>query len=528
MRNPNAPFGNPDGSRADIDDVLHEFVDFPDETTWGGIAMRRDDFTARVIVGRKGSGKTVYLRRLQASAADANAIYADAFPKYVDDIQQNYPNTDLVVKFCNWFKPADLTEKWRELWRRAILRSLYTHLVYSDGLKHLLKPNRKKQLLETYSTMLPIPKTPLSIYSQVTEIIHQMRSDRQFVEFCNSPLWESLEYELATILHNAPPVCFFVDAVDEEFAHAPMYWLRCQKGLFYQVMRFLRDSRLGSRLHIFICIRDIVLASVFRGEHQTRYRNEPHIRLLKWDLEAIRYLLRQKVNTLPHSFFFNPQQENSSVSSWLGVEHIANISRNIEENIEDYLLRHTRLLPRDTVILGNDLCLNIARNRNLGIGKSPEEIIKDCVHRCAEIFAKEQLAICANHLSSDTMPARAAAHEYAEVYTSAKEYIATFSESLRALLGNFTADRFTRGDIDQTREFCRTQFGDPDRPFSVLWQHGLIGYINSTPGRPPVVFYSEDHLDDFLLPQDVEGYAMHPCLCDLVHPKLLGAPVMPS
>jgi hypothetical protein len=32
-----------------------------------------------------------------------------------------------------------------------------------------------------------------------------------------------------------------------------MYWLKCQEGLFYQVMRLLRDHKLGGRLHIVVC-----------------------------------------------------------------------------------------------------------------------------------------------------------------------------------------------------------------------------------------------------------------------------------
>ena len=62
-----------------------------------------------------------------------------------------------------------------------------------------------------------------------------------------------------------------------------MYWLKCQEGLFYQVMRMLRDHKLGGRLHVVICIRDIVMSSVYRSEHAPRYYNEPHIRVLNWD-----------------------------------------------------------------------------------------------------------------------------------------------------------------------------------------------------------------------------------------------------
>ncbi len=514
MTRQDIPFGDPDGSRADLADLLDEFVSFKDESVWGGIAMEGDDFSARIIAGRKGSGKTVYLRRLRASAGNENSIYSEA---YLDDIQQNLPNTELVVKFCHWFNSADLTEKWRELWRRAILRSLYTHIAHSKKLRKLLTQEEKNNLSNTYKKIIPESTTPLSVYSQIIEIIHQHNSGRHFTQFCNLSLWEGLEYELSEIIKNAPPVCFFVDAVDEEFAHAPMYWLRCQKGLFYQIMRFLRDSRLGSRLHIFVCVRDLVLASVFRSEHQTRYRNQPHIKILKWDKEAIRCLLREKVKNLDKSYYYNSSNSGSSVEDWLDIEEIENTKRDIKEPIEDYLLRHTRLLPRDIILLGNTLCSEIKRNQVFKLGKTSSEIIKKAVHNCTRIFAAEQLAICGNHLSSDMMPEHAATHEYSGVYTSEKEYVDDIKNKIIKLLKNLTSDKFTKEDIEKLNTISIEHFGDKWKPFNVLWQHGLVGYYDGISSKPK--YYSENHLDDFLLPKSAKGYCMHSCLVDYIVPQ---------
>ena len=72
-------------------------------------------------------------------------------------------------------------------------------------------------------------------------------------------------------------------------------------GVFYQVMRLLRDHKLGGRLHVVVCIRDIVMSSVYRSEHAPRYYNEPHIRVLTWDRSSLLYLLGQKLQRLPPS-----------------------------------------------------------------------------------------------------------------------------------------------------------------------------------------------------------------------------------
>jgi hypothetical protein len=63
---PTGPFGNPDGSRAPIENILNNFVDFHGNPAFGALATRPDDATTRVIVGRLGAGKTVYLRRLRS------------------------------------------------------------------------------------------------------------------------------------------------------------------------------------------------------------------------------------------------------------------------------------------------------------------------------------------------------------------------------------------------------------------------------------------------------------------------------
>jgi hypothetical protein len=48
----------------------------------------------------------------------------------------------------------------------------------------------------------------------------------------------------------------------------------------------------------------------------------------------------------------------------------------------------------------------------------------------------------------------------------------------------------------------------------MLWTNGLIGYVDNV--RPEqYVFYSEDHMDEFYLP-DKATYVFHPILIDAV------------
>jgi hypothetical protein len=74
------PFGTPDGSRADLEDILHDFVALDGRPGFGGVATRADDAMVRVIVGRIGAGKTVYMRRLFSFQEASKSVYADPPP----------------------------------------------------------------------------------------------------------------------------------------------------------------------------------------------------------------------------------------------------------------------------------------------------------------------------------------------------------------------------------------------------------------------------------------------------------------
>src|SRR5215510_6035437 len=296
------PFGNPDGSRSDILDVVDNFVDFEDLPVSGGLAIRADDLSRRIIVGAKGSGKTVYLRRLRATAALNESVYADV-------VQQELPATSNIVKFGQCFGKADLTEKWMQLWYCAIMRSLVTHMLHSKQLSPYLSDQHREEL-ESYSPdILPKRRRAIYIYSHVTDIINSFHTANAFSRYFDHPAWAELAATINDVMASMPPIYFFIDSVDEEYASAPMYWLQCQKGLFYRAMRFLRDQHFGGRLHVIVCVRDHVLASVLRGEHQYRYRGEPHIVTLGWEHSSAEFFLRKKIARLGDKLLLRRPEE---------------------------------------------------------------------------------------------------------------------------------------------------------------------------------------------------------------------------
>ena len=499
---PVGPFGNPDGSRADIENLISEFVDFGGDPAYGHLATRANDSMVRVIVGKLGAGKTVYLRRLQDFQAHQDSVYADV-------PQQSLPKTEVVVKACQWFSDRVLVEKWMQIWERAIMRSLASHLLCRPELRHQLRDEQAEEMEKSYARLLDDFRRPRSIYSQVRDIINQRQTAHHLSAYLDDPLWDDLEDLLGEVVGQCKPIYFYLDALDEEFSHAPMYWLKCQEGLFYQVMRMLRDHRLGGRLHIVVCIRDIVMSSVYRSEHAPRYYNEPHIRVLTWDRSSLLYLLQKKLQRLPPSLLMRRATSGPpTIGDWLGVNgHWPGPDG--DGTIEDYLLSHTRLIPRDIISLGNELNEEVLRQKQAGHEGLPPAALAGVVQRCAKRFGDSQLAQCANQISSDLMPKNAALHDYSELFTSTQAYITGVQEDVRSFVRMIGVDRFSRGDLGALQEVADLHFEKATDLASVLWQNGLLGYIDESGRRR---FYSMGDVEEFHFPPEVGTYVLHPCL----------------
>jgi hypothetical protein len=500
------PFGNPDGSRADIEDVLGDFVDFGGDPAYGHLATRASDSKVRIIVGKLGAGKTVYLRRLQDFQAHQESVYADV-------PQQSLPNTEVVVKACQWFSDRVLVEKWMQIWDRAIMRSLASHVLRGAELRPQLSDGQAEEIQRSYARLLDDFHRPRTVYSQVRDIINQRQTAHQLSAYLDDPLWDDLEYLLGEVVGRCKPIFFYLDAVDEEFGHAPMYWLKCQEGLFYQVMRLLRDHKLGGRLHIVVCIRDIVMSSVYRSEHAPRYYNEPHIRVLTWDRGSLLYLLQHKLRRLPKSLLMRrPETGATTISDWLGIKDGWS-GLECYSSIEDFLLSHTRLIPRDVISLGNELSEELLRQKQAGYESFPPAVLSSVVRRCAKRFGDSQLAQCANQISSDLMPKNAAQHSYSEVFTSTQAYIKDVQDDVRSFVRLIGVDRFPRADLQGLQELANPHFDNATDLASVLWQNGLLGYVDEAGASR---FYCLGDVEEFHLPPEVETYVLHPCLVHTV------------
>lgn len=497
------PFGNPDGSRADLKEIEYSFItDLP-----YGQKMQNcieDLLNKRVIVGAKGSGKTVYLRKIQSFLKSEQTEYFTGI--YVDNkIDQNINCTEKVIAFCDYFKRETLSEKWAELWKISILISISLKFLYDQRLSDYCCEKENISVILKKAEMFF--KIPCSVYDIFSVILRKVDTANKTNRMLENVDWIELKHIITSTLRNSPAIYIFLDAIDLEYEHAPMQWLTCQKGLFYAIMAFLQEDIIGEKLHIIISLRDNVFTSILRSEHATKFSKEAHIFTLDWDEKNISVFLRQKISNLPDCYFVNPNHSQKTIENWLGIDYIIN-EFNQEEKVESFILRHTRMVPRDVINICNELSklrMELTNDPNIDIN----QWITTCVFKESRIIGKELLIICAKNITSNLMPLNAGRHEYSEFYTSDKYYHTSSYGKIKDVLSCLTSHIANNNQIIELDNRAQ-QFFDNDVHFNdVLWQNGVIGYINSS-STPE--FYAQHFDGDTLLPLNKENYIIRACV----------------
>jgi hypothetical protein len=505
------PFGAPDGT-PDVADPLRDFVAFEGREFQAGLGMPADDRKVRVLVGRKGAGKTLYLRRLQVTAADDSSLYADAW-------NIDHPHTTVVLRVFNWARTAgDAADLWERIWKAALLRSVLSHVLYDDQLRDRIDAPLLSQLRSFQDRLFVSMADKSSAYQQVQDIIYECdqghgetRTGRNVGRYLDNPEWNSLRRRLEEAMEELPPLCFYLDALDEHFERAPVQWLACQKGLCRQVLQL---SDVFPRLHVVISVRDLVFAALSDSEHLTRYKRTYKIRELDWDQSAISYLFEHKLKHLPGEYQLK-QYAVDPVERWLGIRSIPEDGggdRPREEPIKDYLLRHTRLIPRDVVQLGNALCELIDRARDRGHSSLTPDSICTAVSLAARDAGNEQLMIVANHLTALGITRWTGANGTDDETSMYQDHM---RDKIKQLLAELEVDRITSTDLESFDERSREVFGDVDLT-SALWQHGLLGWIQGDRYAGEAVFFDASRDGSIQLPMSHGAYALHPILLDTV------------
>ncbi len=530
------PFGKSEGAHEDF----AKLIPFKNALAWQGLHLDTGDLQIRIVVGKKGSGKTFYLRIMEDYTIDRSDIMCF-------QAIQNRIDPNLVLRFANSLEDGIISSSWQTLWRRAFFLSLCTHF-FSANAHHVVKEycENSKSINNTvaeYRTQFFNDHEPrfkefefnssLGIFGAASFLANMINDSESFHEIVNTPRWNQLETFIAEFLSRVPTVAYFLDAIDQDFRHAPAAYLDCQKGLYYAVRELLDVNVFRNKLHIVITIRDLVFSAVCFSEHKSKQFSDSHIRAMNWNEDSASYFFDQKLVQVHKNhgkiyaikdFFISPNSQNE-ISAWLGFDTVENTERNVTESAKNYIVRHTHAMPRELVVICNQVSIEIARSLELK-QEFTQTRFKRVVNNISSDFSEELLKVCANFIASSSVTKQflfdsfdpkesfetiASDHYYnmlIEFIEGIGQDTCSFDDLLQKLAKH-------QSEIQQGAEKTKYHL---HRIENVLWQQGLIGFRESLDQGKTTIdhFYTDDIFNtDFFLPANKELYVFHPGLIGL-------------
>lgn len=511
----NQPFGSPDGAAEDAG----SFVTFEDVGKWRDLALKDDDRRPRILVGRRGSGKSRYLRKLQISIRGEKLLDYDQraekiMLRHLDWLHKAYPD-----------RPARL-EAWENLWQSAIYAGLASFLLYNSSCPTGVLTEKNVEFLQNSRL---VPEGSMSIVTVLNTILQRYSDKSRLEQYLADPRWHSIEGMVLGALSVMPAIFCFIDALDDNYEYAPVESTDAQLGLINWIMRKVSDAAVTNRLHVVVTVRGVIYAALIDSPNGQRYNNRLHIRCLDWDEHSSSYYLQKKISLLKRSFCVNPDAPaDAPMKRWLGFDTIKNVKRGgVEEKVEEYILRHTRFLPREINELGNKISLEIRRAKADRQTLDPASVSRT-IASTALVFARGIIQEVACHLAAldGVRPPIDAAKPSREA-----EYIALMANAVNKFLQSLRSEKFGSDNLAAADEVFKEQVpwwsaqvgGHDILVQDVLWQHGLIGYRKTGDREQWVRYFNSAVWADgdmsARLPRDAHYY-LHSALLDIFSPKI--------
>jgi hypothetical protein len=530
------PFGDPDAVRSNPRASLIEI-----DGAYQSPLSNPSAMSERIVVGRKGSGKTLYLRAHQVAAANRGFIVLENTEKLATTTLISILNNarhylERMQRFEIGFTTSTSSipiRFWTMLWERSIILSVASMFYATNPIAK--RPERAMGQSEFQNYFAPIynaPISPLPPTSFLSRISTSLRGAKQWGDYLEHNLWAEMKSIVSTFLHDAPEVSCYIDCIDDEFDQAPSLWAECQNGLFFSVFQSLYEREIFNKLHFVVAIRDVVFSSILRSEHATRYITNSHIRHLTWDQVTTRRFLIEKIGRLgPQHLSHDQGKSLDPFQRWLGIAHIKNEKRQIVEPVSDYILRHSRMLPRDIVVLGNSISAERTRRR---LQDKPFEgaSLRKAVNYSAAQFASESIEICLNEAMMNIeyfaglLQEAKLEEQESDNYTPSRQLVSSLKESARCQLNKMVdllggKEQFSYTELQESMIASgligsRSLFiDDVDLPFrldNILWRHGMLAVLDDQTrgGRWRYSWRSSN--ESLILPRGGIRYGFHASL----------------
>lgn len=500
-----SPFGNSNAS--DRSDIENTYVDVQDVLAAKYVAT--DDITkAKIVVGRKGSGKTHLLKHIEIQSREKSRVCE--FTPLKEDIFSGRG----VRAFKGDQTPEEITIFWAELWRAAFLLAALSNFYCQipdkraqqaiKGVAGDVFVNKTQDahadfiasMQETYGQIAwkPMPKKALDPIGALNEILKRYTNLHSINNDFRAKLnFKELERDVSALLHQYGHVHYIIDGLDELAWSDLTGWLDVQRGLFKCIFLLSAVGKTTQYLLTTISVRNYVFNRSTQDPHADR--TDAHLIKLNWDLgAATKFLNRRLFDTKDGEFAHSDRLTGENpLAGWLGFTTRKPTSRISDETVEQYLLRHTRLSPRNIIDALNTLAA--AKNDALaaGVEFTPEDF-SQVVSNMARDVAKRMLVTTSEEIVA-TIPGiektLAARQEDARVQG---EYIINMvADELELAISMVESEVVDRGVFNSLLELiCDYSVGQVKEPQKtqicrdiegILWRSGLIAYRSTSDSR---------------------------------------------
>ena len=510
------PFGNPDAAFANVQHPVYMDDAFPNL----GVSPGR--LSTHLIVGRKGAGKTFHWKILQVAAHERPEIIA-----ILDDSLLHEATVKEISSRAIKTSPANF---WSLVWRRAIfcfLASLFykRHSILNSEYGSRLIPKIHEELFsERFESIFPIPFVETKPIQYVEKFASKGGRRDVIGDFIFNEAWVELESVIKNSLPETSPIYVFIDAIDQQAASVPQMWHDCQSGLFLAILQLIRETK--GRFHVVATIRESVYRAHIATEHGTKIIDDSHIRLLDWGRRENEFFAKEKIANARGKSGHEETLFNV-ISEWLGFSEIKNIRRGIAEKVDDYIIRHTRYLPRDIVIIGNAIHKDMESCRKLG-EKFTEGRLRRVIERCSKLFAHESIESSLNEM----LVTQHTVNEYArmlDVDSSAIEYM---KDNLRIQISEFISgigkQVFSEKEMLESMSKINISVDSSEssinryRIENVFWRNGLIAYLDDRNSHKKWIYNWHTIAESEHLISGAPKYGFHPSIADRYGLRLEG------
>jgi hypothetical protein len=437
------------------------------------------------VTGTKGTGKSLLLMAKRRNLRGIDYM----IPK---DLLLDVPEVSIGTLSRNVMSFLRKERDMQLLWSISIMISIVKNLGMSD---QLLKANMSDSLKYLVSL-----EHCVTVSSHFSEILWSVSAKQFFKDLSKDhdtfllPLVQSINRSVA----------IFIDNVDECFEEAERaIWYTAQTSLVKAVYSLVR---LNPRLKIFVSIRkEAFLRLKLSTEMYLQYEDVTlDLRYHKEELKEIfvRNINRDNTEHLMEKSFLRERP----IYSFVGVDKIRHGYVDENEDIFDYIYRHTLRRPRDFMTIGRAIsgCPTSARNPKKSGGiKKLADLVNQAATKVAEVYMNE----ITPHLKVD---------DFSKVYELI-DYNVMDREQLKVICMVFN------DDVSCNNRQCK-ECKDGTHIFCELYKIGLLGYVTDDRIRKAEFiqrfsWVGEKTFEDVGILPDAGHYLVHPILNDLISKK---------